>query len=71
MTPITKAGPHMAQLNLPPLEPRYSCGHKRLYGTATCLLCSQCRCSPGKRRPVRRYWGAWLDLTCDKLMERR
>lgn len=52
-------------------EPHYSCGHKRLSGRVTCELCDRCRCAPRRRRPLRRYFGRWLDLNCGKLMEAR
>lgn len=61
--------PHV-QPQVSHIEPRYSCGHKKLRAS-TCTICETCQCPPRKRILVRSYGGLWLDRMCGKLTEER
>lgn len=52
----------------PKIEPRYSCGHKRIPSYPQCRVCDCCQCTPRKQSPVRRYSGGWL-CRCGKVIE--
>ena len=54
--------------DLPPIEPRYSCGHKRAEGAMQCRICDRCSCPPKKRKRVRKYSGLWL-CRCGRQIE--
>lgn len=52
----------------PKIEPRYSCGHKRLTKAPRCSECEHCACSPKRRRLERKYFGRWY-CRCGKPIE--